>query len=130
MRETIGQLIRFVLVGVANTIVGLGIILILTELGVAKVPANMMGYACGLVVSFILNSRYTFKTDLSVRRARKFLAVFGICYLLNLGVLLILADGHGVDERLAQTGAVFTYTIAFFILSRLFVFNQRAERRP
>ena len=130
MRETIGQLIRFVLVGVANTIVGLGIILILTELGAPKVPANMLGYACGLVVSFILNSRYTFKTDLSIGRARKFLAVFGICYSLNLGMLLFLADVQGVDERLAQTGAVFTYTIAFFILSRLFVFNQRRSGRP
>lgn len=125
MRETIGQIVRFALVGVINTIVGLGIILALTEFGVAKVPANMAGYACGLCVSYVLNSRYTFRAEMSLRRAMHFLGVFGVCYTLNLGVLLLLADGYGLDVRLAQTGAVISYTISFFILSRIFVFRRR-----
>jgi len=59
-RSTIG---RFTIVGIANTLLGLAVIYLLKWLFVAgDALANLMGYAIGLVASFILNQRWTFSS--------------------------------------------------------------------
>lgn len=53
---------RFVVVGLLNTAVGLGVIYgckFFLEFG--NVLANVVGYACGITVSFLLNSSWTFE---------------------------------------------------------------------
>lgn len=52
---------RFLSVGVANTVVGLLVIYAAKFfLRLGDVPANALGYAVGLLLSFALNSRWTF----------------------------------------------------------------------
>src|SRR5208282_1728517 len=86
------NLIRFLLVGVANTLVGLSAIYLIKWLGeVGDVLANASGYAIGLMVSFVLNRSWTFSHSGAVLPAAvRFFVVFAIAYTTNLGTVLVL----------------------------------------
>ncbi len=54
--------IRFILVGVINTLAGLSVIyaaMYFFDFGIKS--ANMIGYLVGLIISFTLNKKWTFK---------------------------------------------------------------------
>jgi putative flippase GtrA len=116
--------VRFCLVGLVNTAVGLGLIYACKFLlGFADVPANAAGYVIGLMVSFTLNSRWTFRYDGPVwPAALRFLLTFVISYTANIATALLLIDGAGVNSYLAHAIAVVPYTTTFYLLSRFMVF--------
>jgi len=117
--------VRFLLVGILNTITGLSIIYAckwFLEFG--DVSANMCGYAVGLTVSFMLNSRWTFRyRGRVVPTVARFIGVFLIAYFSNLAVVLTLIDGFGLNSYLAQAIGIPPYTIVFYIGSRWFAFR-------
>lgn len=123
--------VRFCLVGLVNTAVGLGLIYACKFLlGFADVPANLVGYIIGLMVSFTLNSRWTFRYDGPVWPAvLRFLLTFVIAYAANIATVLLLIDGAGVNAYLAHAIAVVPYTTTFYLLSRFMVFAS-GMRRP
>lgn len=122
LRLLAGQALRYGLVGVANTIVGLGTILALQGLaGWGPFAANAGGYATGLATSFLLNRAWTFGArDRAGRRLLHFLLAFGAAYTANLLVLALLLNPLG--HLVAQLVAMATYTVLFFILCRRMVF--------
>ena len=81
------QVLSYGMVGVANTLLTALVITVLTLLGAHPVPANIAGYAAGLLNSFILNRRFTFRSEGGGART-PFLTSFGISYALNLAALL------------------------------------------
>jgi putative flippase GtrA len=126
------QLLRFLVVGVLNTAVGLGTIYLLKWAGgVGDVPANACGYAVGLCVSFVLNRRWTF-SDRGRRlpAVLRFLFVFAVAYGCNLAMLLQLRDAWQVDAYLAHALATVPYTLVFFLGSKFFVFRSVAPAIP
>lgn len=121
------QLGRFGLAGIANTLVGYGVIIAGILVGLGDYVANALGYAAGLIVSFILNRRFTFRIRGAVERAEvvRFLVAVGIAYLGNLAVLTICRDLLVPDNPIAHLPAIATYTALFYILSARFVFGGR-----
>ena len=90
--EMLKQAIKYGIVGIGNTLLTLLIIWIMTKkIGCTEAFSNVTGYLAGLVNSFFLNRKWTFRAvdNISVRIVRFFL-VFAVCYLLQLGVLLFL----------------------------------------
>jgi putative flippase GtrA len=83
------EFIRFGLVGVANTVVHAGIVIALME---ALVPpafvANGVAFVFANLMSYALNSRFTFKTPLSFLGYRRFLLVS----LVSLGLTLLITS--------------------------------------
>ncbi|MCC9596333.1 MULTISPECIES: GtrA family protein [unclassified Rubrivivax] len=126
------QVLRFLIVGVLNTAVGLGTIYLLKWAGgFGDVAANACGYAVGLCVSFVLNRRWTFADR--GRRApavMRFLLVFAIAYGFNLLTLLHLRDAWHIDAYLAHALATVPYTVTFFLGSKFFVFRSVAPAIP
>ena len=86
------QALKFGIVGACNTLLTLIIIWIMTKWGgFSAVPSNLTGYAIGLISSYIFNKTWTFKSSVGWKKsALRFLLVFAICYVVQLGVLLIL----------------------------------------
>lgn len=118
------EAVLFGLVGIANTAVGYGTILVLMAANIGPVAANIGGYVLGLCCSYVLNSRVTFDKRRQGRgRVLRFLAVFAVCWLFNLGVLTLTLTHLPV--ALAQLAAMVAYTTLFFFLSRAFVFGER-----
>lgn len=116
---------RFVVVGLLNTAVGLGVIYgckFFLEFG--NVLANVVGYACGITVSFLLNSSWTFEyRGPKLAAAARFLVVFLISYLVNLATVLGLIHLGGVNSYLAQALGMPVYTVCFYLLSQTYAFR-------
>lgn len=124
------EFIRFLFVGMANTAVGYGTILLCQYgLGLGYVAANAMGYAVGGTVSYLLNRHYTFASRRAHREALpRFVATVGVCYAINLGMLELAVQRLQWPAPVAQGVAMIAYTLSFYFLSRLVVF--RAASTP
>jgi putative flippase GtrA len=126
------QLLKFALVGVLNTGVGYAVIFgCMYVLGLGAVLSNVLGYAVGLVVSYSLNRSFTFRSS-GARRAEmiRFVAIFLLAYLANLGVLVLLIRRFAWHEGLAQVVAGVVYFGLSFVLNKYYVFaGERAASR-
>jgi putative flippase GtrA len=114
--------VRFVIVGLANTAVGFGVIMAL-QFGLQAPPhlANAGGYAVGFVVSFALNRTFTFadRGRLGPAAARFAIAALAAFVLNQVG-------RAGAAPVIAQGVAAISYTLSLFVLCRLWVFRARS----
>lgn len=116
----------FSLVGVANGVVGIGVIVLAGLLGAGAVVANVLGYAAGLVVSFGLNSRVTFQTRRSDRATVvRFLVAFGVAFMANLAVVKPVADRVAGHRLLVSLSGTPLYVVVFYLLCEYWVFRRR-----
>lgn len=119
--------LRFVIVGLANTCLGLAAIYfskLILHLG--DIAANASGYAFGLAVAYALNSTWTFEySGRGLAAAGRFLLAFVISYGANLLVVWVLIEQASVDSYFAQAAGVPPYTVCFYLLCRWFVFRDR-----
>lgn len=123
------SLVRFVLTGVLNTAVGLGTIFALKWfLGIGDTPANLFGYAVGLVVSYVVNSRWTFRYKESLLPVLpQYALVVLVAYLANLACVYLCINQLHLDSYLAQTMGVIPYAGLSYVLLRWFVFGRAAR---
>jgi putative flippase GtrA len=113
----------FLIVGVANTLIGYSIILGALALGLDTVPANILGYAAGVLAGFMMNSGWTFSFNGPVVPAlARYLLAFIAAWSLNIAIVLSL-EAVAVSPYLAHAAGVPVYTVAFYLLSRHFVFR-------
>jgi len=119
------QLLRYLVVGLANTALGFAVILVLdVGLGTNSVVSNALGYVVGAACSYALNRTYTFRSQRLHRKALpEFLALMFVCWVIN---ALVLTAARGMLRWPAlpsQALAVSTYTVLFFLGGRCFVFR-------
>jgi len=117
-------LLRFALVGLANTVIGYGVILILHYgLGAGDIAANALGYAIGALVSYFLNKTFTFNSRRAHGQALpRFVLGVACAWLVNLAVLKMALTLWHWPAAAAQGAAVVAYTLSFYVISRYFVF--------
>ena len=121
------KFIRFGLVGFSNTTITFGVFYLLSEvLGVNYMLSSLVGYALGVVNSFILNKKWTFAdTDKRIlQQLLKFTVVNLVSLGVNLSVLYIGVEVFHLAKTIAQIMAVGFSIVANFIGSRLFVFAE------
>ena len=140
----IKQAAKFGVVGVLNTLLSLAIIWIMTKkMGSAEATANLTGYIAGLINSFFLNRKWTFRSKGKVfGGAVKFFLVFVVCYLLQFGVLLFL--NHSCPENpplysffkpvlsvlkidslfYIQMVSMVVFTVANFLINKYYTFKK------
>lgn len=119
------QFSRFLAVGLFNTGLGYCIIFACMYLaGITPEASNVIGYAVGLVASYLLNKSYTFKKN-SSRRGEFiiFLAVFALAYGLNFLALLALVRGMEMHQGLSQVLAGVVYVSVSYLMNKYFVFK-------
>ena len=115
------EFLKYNLVGIANTLVGFSIVFSLMLFGLSAIESNMIGYAIGAVLSFYLNSKYTFNSKLTKILALKFFGVLALSYLLNLLTLKYLLTQ--IDPYVAQLLSAIVYTLSSFVFMKLLVFK-------
>jgi len=120
------QFARFLVVGVANTLVGLSVIFAAKYFFDARdVVANAIGYAVGICVSFTLNSRWTFAyKGCWVSAVVKFFVATGIAYVANLATVVTAIDLLNLNTYLAQAMGMPVYTVTAYLASRYIVFRK------
>lgn len=82
------KLIKFILVGICNTVLSFVIMLILYDVfNFNYWGSSAISYIIGSVLSFFLNKNFTFKNKQKITTtAVKFAIVVGICYLIAYGI--------------------------------------------
>lgn len=124
--ETVKQAIKYGIVGVGNTVITAVVIWVMMKgLGCSDVVSNIVGYAAGVVNSFIWNKQWTFRASDAgwVASAVRFGVVFGVCYLLQLGLMLYLQRHLAIDPYYNQLIAMAFYTVINFVMNKFYTFK-------
>jgi putative flippase GtrA len=125
----LGQFSRFLVVGIFNTAIGYGMIFFsMMVLKLSPELSNVMGYAVGLVFSFVLSKSYTFRAagDSSTQLIR-FLLVFAIAYAANFVTLFVALHYFLWHPVLCQIVAGVIYVICSYCLNSRYVFATRVQ---
>jgi putative flippase GtrA len=62
--ETPAQVIRFLVIGIGNTVMGLAVIyLCIFLVGTPEIIGNLIGYLAGLLLGFCFNRNWTFASN-------------------------------------------------------------------
>jgi putative flippase GtrA len=127
-----GQAVRFVIVGVINTVVDMGAFFLLGLVpGISLVAAKFISYNLGTTNSFVLNKYWTFSAGRSKRGMRE----FGVFFALNVPPLVVdvvvfmmlglWAGSETFWVRMAKAFAAAVVTTAWtFFGSRYLAFRQ------
>lgn len=87
-KKSFVQLLKFVLIGASNTLLDLVVTFALNAIFGIYYLAKIIGYACGIVNSYIWNSRWTFREER--RRDAREIVTFLAVNLITLGLSLLL----------------------------------------
>jgi putative flippase GtrA len=120
------RLFRFLVVGFANTLVGLLVIFACKWLlGMGDISSNAAGYGVGILIGFLLNRQWTFEHKGKLAPAfLRYLAVLASAYLINLTLVLYAINGLHLNTYLAQALGVVPYTVINYLGSRFFAFQK------
>jgi putative flippase GtrA len=121
------QPLKYIFAGVANTAIGYGVFLALLALfNTNPAYANAIGYGVALIAAFILNKIFVFNQSTTDRSTiPKFILAFAISFAINQLILFIVYRGMGVPAEIAQVFAMSSYTVAFYLFNKEFVFNNK-----
>ena len=120
---------RFIIVGTANTVLGLAIIYI-ARLLVDDVTANLIGYLLVVPVSFLTHRHWSFRDGGDRLLAfLRYMPTVATGYVLN---LFILKAGLAIDLNpfAVQAVAIASYVMVTYLLSRFFVFLWPRSETP
>lgn len=102
-KKSIGQFVKFALVGVMNTLVDFLVFQALNLMFGWTYLAQVMGYCAGVANSYLWNSRWTFREEhrRSLREAVLFLAVNLASLGVSLGVMWLCMNPLGITDSWA-----------------------------
>ena len=122
------QFMKFIALGVINTLISLIVIYLLMKFGVNYRLSNLIGYIAGLINSFIFNKIWVFKTRKNLfKEIFNFSVVFGLCYSVQYLILLLMVEEYSLNKYFSQLIAMGFYTVLNFILNRIFTFKNRIK---
>jgi putative flippase GtrA len=122
LKNTSTELIRFLLVGATNTAVAY-VLYLLFLIFMPYLYAYSISYGIGVVVSYILNSRFVFRQPLSLAKFLQFPVVYVIQYGIGVVLLWLLVGKAALAPEVAMIAVVvltipITYLTSRFILKR------------
>lgn len=125
------KLIKFLFVGVLNTIVGAGIMFLLYNVfGCSYWVSSVCNYVFGGILSFFLNKFFTFQNkQKSLRQVILFALTILICYLIayigakNLVYLILASQSLKIRDNAAMFIGMCIYTALNYLAQRFIVFK-------
>jgi len=99
-------------------------------LGVSPVPASVAGFLVGMAVNYVLNYRYTFRSDKRHREAATKFFVVGCCGLgLNTALMWVGTGPLGIHYVVAQLGATGLVLLWNFGANQFWTFARVGDQR-
>ena len=126
------SMLKFLLVGVGNTL--LSMVLMFALEGLGYWPSTAIAYVAGAVMSFFLNKRFTFHSDEVLWKAAvKFAVNVAVCYVVGYGLArLVMGALSPLNplpaiwwERLSKLMGMGLYTVLNYFGQRFFAFRRR-----
>ena len=124
------KLARYIVVGVIGTAIHFGVLIALVELwGVEAVTASTIGFIVTLVVSYLLNHRWTFRSDRGHLSAMPRYTVVSVCgLLLNSAIMYVTVHVLGLWYILGQCLVVVVVPLTNFLFNYHWSFRPAAEQ--
>lgn len=128
--------LKFLLVGLLNTLIGMGLMLILKNgLEWPFWYATFTGNTIGAAVSFLLNRTFTFNSKVSIQGgAPRFILVVLACYFLSFSFSRVITSAMDTiremnieHDNIAILLGSIIYTITNYIGQKTFVFKDRQQ---
>ena len=127
-----GTMLRFLMVGVINTLVGCGTMFLLYNWAHCSYwLSSAANYVVGGIVSFFLNKYFTFrKKEWSWSQVVKFAINVAVCWLLAYGLakplVLRILEGQSLwlQENVAMLVGMCLYTVLNYMGQRFFAFRK------
>ena len=124
-RHQLGQLIRYVCVGLFSNATGYAIYLLLTYTGLAPKIAMTLLYVTIAGFSFVGNKKITFMYDGNFWGAgMRYVLAHLIGYSINLVILVVFSDHLGYNHAIVQAMAIVVIAIYLFVTLKFFVFRR------
>lgn len=126
---SIRQFVKFGMVGVSNTLIGLGVnYLCLLVLGVQYLLSNAIGFFVSVINAYYWNSRYVFKAGEDKPRsgARAFAKTtfsYGSTFLLGLALNFLMVERWGVPVAAAPALILCVTVPLNFFMNKLWAFR-------
>ena len=120
------QFLRFLVVGGVNTAFGYGVFAAMILLHVHYAVAALVSQICGILFNFKTTGTLVFKNK-NNRLIFKFFGVYGITYLLTIGLLKIF-NIYGVNNLIAGAIIVLPMSLVSFTLMKRFVFKTSGKK--
>ena len=124
-RAHVFQFTRFLATGLVNTAVGYGVYLGLLRWTSYEI-AYAAAYVIGIVVAYVLNSLFVFRSPIGLRTALRYPFVYLAQYLFGAGLLYAMVSWLGFDRRWAALVALALSVPLSFLLNRV-ALSQRAS---
>ena len=129
------KLLKFIIVGIINTLVGAGTMFLLYNLAHCNYWfSSACNYIAGGICSFFLNKFFTFKnTEKSFKQIIQFILLLVICYLIAyIGAKYLIywifsSQSIKVKDNIAMLTGEILYTVINYLGQRLIVFKHEAE---
>lgn len=126
------KLLKFIIVGVINTVVGSCIMFGLYNLANCSYwVSSVANYVLTSILSFFLNKYFTFQNkERSWKQVVRFAVNIAVCYLLAYGIAkpAVSAVLAGAGQRIQENAAMFTGMVLFtgfnYLGQRLFAFAE------
>ena len=134
-RDKLSEPVKFLLVGVINTIVGYGVMFgAYNLLHLDYWVSSAANYIIGSICSFLLNKYFTFQArKFSVAELVRFIVCILVCYLVGYGIarpvvrFIFQAASPRVQDNLAMLGGSGVFTVLNFFGQKFFVFRNSGE---
>lgn len=124
------RLARYLGIGSLNTVTHLGCFAALLALRVPYAPADVVAYAVGVVVSYLMNHRYTFRV---LHHSRSVFARFVVLQALlgaaNVGATVVLVAATGLPPLAMQALVLVPLVAVGFVVARRWVFRGALDTR-
>ena len=129
--------LRFLLVGVGNTLLSMILMFLLEGLGYW--PSTAIAYVAGATMSFFLNRYFTFHSEEDFWRSLgKFIVNVVVCYVVGYGLAKLLVPipeepYYAIPviwyERASKLLGMCLYTLLNYFGQRFFAFRKRKEKK-
>ena len=119
-RSTGNKIVRFAIVGLANTAIDLASFFLLLKLQMPPLPANIVAWFVAVTFSFVANGFWAFERNQAIRLRDAFLRFVSLGALISLGVsslsIVLFAGIAGVWP--AKIGGVVVAAVLNFLAAR------------
>ena len=124
------QLVRFIIVGGFSAVVDFGSTILLHHLGVGDGVSKAVGFILGTLTAYLINRRWTFRAEPSVRRFLVTMATYLLTFVVQWGLYQVSIpwlEGHGLGDfwvrAVSFVIAQGTATVLNFIIQRWGIFR-------
>lgn len=115
------QFVRFVLIGIVNTIFGYSLFVFLLYIGLHYTLAVLIGTIIGVLFNFKTTGNFVFNSKEN-KLLIKFICVYGIIYLLNISSLYIF-ELFQINLYIAGAILIIPMALISYVLNKKIVFK-------